>query len=134
MVAAVPWVADSSCRVTSRGWILAALSDGQDLQEAEHDERRDVLGSCCCCGRHDSVSAGNRQLYSTVIQMRRSVVIISVLVLIAGALAWQRFGSRRRPQGQPPLTNLTESSFPDFEKSFDDASQQVRVLALLSPT
>ena len=66
--------------------------------------------------------------------MKRTVVIIAVIGLVAGVLAWQKFGSRRTPQGQPPLAILTETNFNQFEQSFDDAAQQVRVLALLSPT
>jgi hypothetical protein len=66
--------------------------------------------------------------------MKRRTVIIGVLGLVAAVLAWQVFGSRRVPQGQPPLTDVTENNFSQFENSFDRSAQQVRVLALLSPT
>lgn len=68
--------------------------------------------------------------------MKRSQVIVVGLsaIVVAAALGWQVFGSRRVPQGQPPMEELTESNFNQFAKSFDDAAENVRVLTLLSPT
>lgn len=67
--------------------------------------------------------------------MKRSRVIVGLFaIVVAAALGWQVFGSRRVPQGQLPLVDVTESSFNQFEKSFDDSAARVRVLALLSPT
>lgn len=67
--------------------------------------------------------------------MKKSRVIVGLFTLVVAAvLAWQVFGSRRTPQGQVPMADLSEGNFNEFEKTFDDSAQRVRVLALLSPT
>ena len=67
--------------------------------------------------------------------MKKSQVILGLFVLaVSAVLGWQVFGSRRVPLGQPPLADLGQSGIGQFEKSFDNAAQHVRVLALLSPT
>jgi hypothetical protein len=64
--------------------------------------------------------------------MKRSGVIVDLfLSAVAAVLGWQAFSSRNVPPGLPPMLELDESNFKQFEKSFDNSPQ---VLALLSPT
>ena len=128
-------MAHGCCRVFPCRGILAALSNWPDLQKAKHDKRRPVMG----CGgrrrRRHFISAGTCERHRSVAcAMKKTAVIIGIIGFIAGVLAWQMFGSRRVPQGQPPLANLTEQNFSQFENSFDDSAEHTRVLALLSPT
>lgn len=62
---------------------------------------------------------------------------IAVVLLVAALTAWWFFylhGPRETPQGQPPLAHLTPETFASIERSFNDASDRVRVLVMLSPT
>ena len=40
----------------------------------------------------------------------------------------------KTPEGQAPLTSLTQDNFHDFESTFNSSSDSVRLLVLLSPT
>jgi hypothetical protein len=40
----------------------------------------------------------------------------------------------KTPKGQPPLSDLTQGNFHDFESTFDSSNDSVRLLVLLSPT
>lgn len=62
-------------------------------------------------------------------------MIVGLFILIVAAvLGWQVFSPRSVPQGQPPMVDLDQGNFKQFEKNFDDSAQQARVVALLSPT
>jgi hypothetical protein len=65
---------------------------------------------------------------------RRRLVILLVVVLIAGAWAWTRFGSHDVPAGQPPLAYLGPASLATLKAGFNRAADQTRVIVLLSPT
>ncbi|MGH9868040.1 MAG: hypothetical protein ACREAA_07755 [Candidatus Polarisedimenticolia bacterium] len=62
------------------------------------------------------------------------VLFAAALILLAATLAWMRFAPRRVPEGQPPLATLEAGSLPAFRDAFNARSEQVRVLAMLSPT
>lgn len=71
--------------------------------------------------------------------MRRIVVVISSLVIVAVAvalvcLAWLEWAPRRTPAGQPPLTILKPDSLSAFHTAFNASADEVRILLMLSPT
>jgi hypothetical protein len=68
--------------------------------------------------------------------LARLLAALGALVLVAGGLGltWVKYAPRRVPQGQPPLAALDLSSLPSFRDAFNGRAEEVRVLALLSPT
>ena len=59
----------------------------------------------------------------------------AALVVVAGAgFAWLKLAPRRVPAGQPPLVTLGPGSLPAFRDAFNGSGEEIRVLALLSPT
>jgi hypothetical protein len=56
---------------------------------------------------------------------------IAVLALL---MYWYYWGSSRTPPGQPPLASLTPGSLDQFQQVFNDASDRIRLVLLLSPT
>ena len=65
---------------------------------------------------------------------RTRAVLIVVLLVAAAAAAWWRFGTRRVPEGQPPLVTLDASSLGALKADFNRAAGATRVILLLSPT
>ena len=55
-------------------------------------------------------------------------------VLLLGYAGYAIRGPARTPAGQLSLTDLERSGFSSFEQMFDDATNRVRVVGLLSPT
>ena len=57
-------------------------------------------------------------------------------LLAAGllVLAYYQYAPRHAPYGQPALTQLTPQNFAEFQKAFNDAAGDTRLLVLLSPT
>jgi hypothetical protein len=53
------------------------------------------------------------------------------LLMLAGYVALR---PRHAPDGQPQLVSLEPENLPDFQRQFNDSSDNVRVLLLLSPT
>jgi hypothetical protein len=53
------------------------------------------------------------------------------ILLLAGYAALR---PRHTPNGQPQLVSLDPENFADFQRQFNDAADNVRVLLLLSPT
>lgn len=64
--------------------------------------------------------------------MRRPVSVIAVVVLLTLGAWWLL--RPRTPKGQEPLISLTANNFGNFQKRFDDAAGDTRIVALLSPT
>lgn len=62
------------------------------------------------------------------------VLVVAVVLVSAGILAWMRFAPRQTPDGQSPLLTLGSSSLASFRHAFNGPSGHVRVLVLLSPT
>lgn len=62
---------------------------------------------------------------------RLSLGLLGVVVAAFLALASLRHDT---PKGQPALTNLTQDNLKSFESDFDNSSDAIRVLVLLSPT
>ena len=59
-----------------------------------------------------------------------AVVVIAAFV----ALAWYAWGPSHTPPGQPPLRSLPNNDMSSFKDSFNEASDRVRIVLLLSPT
>jgi hypothetical protein len=67
-------------------------------------------------------------------EMSRKHVVLAVLVAAAILAGWEEFRPRERvtPAGQPALVEL-QSAQP-LQRAFNDVSNEVRVIVLLSPT
>jgi hypothetical protein len=66
---------------------------------------------------------------------RRIRIILGVAVLLLlGVAGWYQFAGQRVPAGQVPMTALSAASLEPLKDEFNRASDQIRVLLLLSPT
>jgi len=65
-------------------------------------------------------------------KFRRVALIVVIVAFIA--LAWYAWGPSHTPQGQPPLASLNNDNFSSFKDSFNEASDRIRIVLLLSPT
>jgi len=63
----------------------------------------------------------------------KNAVMIGSAVLLAAVVGWRLLG-HNTPKGQAPLTDLTQANLNDFEREFNESTDSIRVLALLSPT
>jgi hypothetical protein len=67
--------------------------------------------------------------------MKRNLLLVLVAVVaVAGLWLYQNYAPRHAPAGQPTLVSLNADTFDQFVRSFNAASDQVRVLVMLSPT
>jgi len=66
--------------------------------------------------------------------MTRRILPVAALLAVVAALSWRAWGPTHTPPPQPGLESLTAQNFPEFEKAFDDAAGNVRMILLLSPT
>jgi len=66
----------------------------------------------------------------------KAVLTLAVLgILICGlSYLWLRYSPRSAPSGQPPLAMLDASSLQSIRDSFNAHREEVRILAMLSPT
>lgn len=55
-------------------------------------------------------------------------------VVAALVIVWYLWVSKGTPTGQPPLTSLKEGNLDRFRSDFNSASNDFRLLLLLSPT
>jgi hypothetical protein len=90
------------------------------------------------CDSSSSLSSSHSQRtcgYFGQTTMKKRLSILAV-VMIAGllALGWHFYGGGRVPAGQPPLVSLTSSNFDQLRTAFNEASGEVRIVLLLSPT
>ena len=58
-------------------------------------------------------------------------IVLAALLLFAGLYLW---GPSKTPAGQPPLSVLSAATFSEFQTAFDSATDQPRIVLLLSPT
>ena len=65
-------------------------------------------------------------------KFRRVALVVVIVALLA--LAWYAWGPSHPPQGQPALTSLNNDNFSSFKDSFNEASDRIRIVLLLSPT
>jgi hypothetical protein len=55
-------------------------------------------------------------------------------IIAALLIVWYLWLSKGTPPGQPALTSLTEGNFDKFKSDFNSASDEARLVLLLSPT
>jgi hypothetical protein len=60
--------------------------------------------------------------------------IFALGVVALAAFSYLRYWPRETPEGQPALQTMTLEKLLALKESFNAASQEARVLALLSPT
>jgi hypothetical protein len=63
-----------------------------------------------------------------------SAVAAAVLGLALAVIGFLWLVPRGVPPGQPPLATLNAASLPAFRAAFDAPGDEIRVLAMLSPT
>jgi len=68
--------------------------------------------------------------------LRRAALLAAgaLVFVVGGALAWHLLAPRETPAGQQPLTHLSPESLAALRDAFNAAGDQIRVVALLSPT
>lgn len=67
--------------------------------------------------------------------MKRVLIIILAIVAIGvGLLAYYLYAGSTVPNGQQPLVRLTDSNFSGLKDSFNGSADSVRVVLMLSPT
>ena len=64
---------------------------------------------------------------------RRGILLASALVLLLGFAEWYQYAGGV-PEGQAPLTALGTASLDAVAEEFNRASDQIRIVLLLSPT
>ncbi len=68
------------------------------------------------------------------IKRRRRLLLAATICTIAILGGWWLFGRHDVPAGQPPLATLDAATFGTFQVDFNAASDQTRIILLLSPT
>ena len=66
--------------------------------------------------------------------MTRRLLLGTALFAALAAIFWHAWGPTHTPPPQPALETLTAQNFPEFERAFDHAAGNVRMILLLSPT
>ena len=64
----------------------------------------------------------------------RKITLIAVIAVLLLAAAWYQFGGHRTSPGQPPLAELNAANLDQLRAEFNAASDQPRMILLLSPT
>ena len=60
--------------------------------------------------------------------------LLAALAAVLLFAAYYTYAPRHVPDNQPPLASVTAQSFPEFQKAFNGAADQARLVVLLSPT
>jgi hypothetical protein len=66
--------------------------------------------------------------------LKRSWIVILLVVLAAAVFGYQQFGTHVAPKGQPALVHLEAASLEAVRADFNAAHDSVRLIVLLSPT
>jgi len=66
--------------------------------------------------------------------VKRSWIVMLVVIIAAGVLGQQQFGTHDAPKGQPALVHLNAGSVETLRADFNGAQDSVRLIVLLSPT
>jgi hypothetical protein len=64
---------------------------------------------------------------------RKQALIAALAIALAGAFFYFS-GGHQTPSGQPPLQSLTTQNIAEVKNAFNAATDDIRVLLLLSPT
>lgn len=65
---------------------------------------------------------------------RRTFSVAGLVVLVAAAAVWYRFGPREAPPGQPPLVTIVAAALDGLRADFNRNANETRLIVLLSPT
>ena len=65
--------------------------------------------------------------------MRKRLLLALPLLIVLAVVLWKALG-HDTPPGQRPLTILNPATLAGFQRDFDLASDQARIIVLLSPT
>jgi hypothetical protein len=65
--------------------------------------------------------------------MKRNLTVAGIGVLLIALAGWLLLG-QRTPKGQAALVTLYPENFGKLEAEFNDAADETRIVALLSPT
>lgn len=65
---------------------------------------------------------------------RRLIIILAIVVVGLGVLAYYLYGGSTVPNGQQPLVRLTDANLSPLKDSFNSFANSVRVIVMLSPT
>jgi hypothetical protein len=65
---------------------------------------------------------------------RRVIIVLAIVAIGLGFLAYYLYGGSTVPNGQQPLVRLTDSNFSSLKDSFNSSASSVRVIVMLSPT
>jgi hypothetical protein len=66
--------------------------------------------------------------------LKRSWIVILLVVLAAVVFGHRQFGTHVAPKGQPALVHLDAGSLEALRADFNAAQDSVRLIVLLSPT
>jgi hypothetical protein len=68
--------------------------------------------------------------------MRRTMTLVFVIAALAGValIAGYFFSGHEVPAGQPPLAELSHDALDSLKDDFNQSSDSVRIVLLLSPT
>lgn len=61
-------------------------------------------------------------------------LVIPLVAVLGGVLAWHYYARPLAPAGQPPLIEISASNLDRLRGEFNQAAGDVRVILLLSPT
>jgi hypothetical protein len=64
----------------------------------------------------------------------RTALLVAAVVLVVALAVRYHFTGHQVPAGQPPLADLTTASLNSLRGDFNRASDQIRIILLLSPT
>ena len=70
----------------------------------------------------------------SVIPMKRAYIVGAIPVALLAAAVLYLYSGGQTPAGQPPLKSLSAQSVGEIKNEFNAATDDVRVLLLLSPT
>ncbi len=65
---------------------------------------------------------------------RRLLIILSIVIVGLGLLAYYLYGGSTVPAGQQPLVRLNETNLLSLKDSFNASANSVGVIVMLSPT
>lgn len=66
--------------------------------------------------------------------MKRSRVLMLIAGVLLGAGAYYLYAGSDVPKGQAAMVRLDSANFAGFKQAFNEAKEQVRMVAMLSPT
>jgi hypothetical protein len=66
--------------------------------------------------------------------LKRSSVVVLIVVIAAAVLGYRQFGTHHAPAGQAPLVHLNAGAFETLRTDFNGAQDSIRLIVLLSPT